>query len=103
MHELLKTDYLLRIIIKSFKECFLPYDHLWSYQDLNKEINLEEQIDLYIETVYQNSTEILNAKVKFVVLLKQRLQDYKISVFVKSFEQTAPTPHPAKEEGIRLV
>lgn len=61
-------------------------------------------IDLYIETELRDIKEMLDAKLKFLVELKQRIGDQRIDVVLDypTQSQSAPIIQNAKQTGIRL-
>lgn len=95
----------LEIIKQSFVKYFLTKDHLWifgSRVDLNKHGG---DIDLYIETSYENIKEAINSEILFYSALQNLLGEQRIDIVVNSLKQNHSLLiyDIAKTEGVKLI
>ncbi len=97
------TDEQVRLIKKCFHECFLKGDHLWLFGSRVSPKSKGGDIDLYVETKYSTAKDVIESKLKFLMLLEKELGERKIDVVIK-FEDYELLIHKiAKEEGVKLV
>jgi len=82
----------------------MEFDHIWIFGSrVNPKVRGGD-IDLYIETNYQDPKKIFEAKLDFVVALKTQLGEQKIDLIIKMDDDfDLPIYHVAKSEGIQLL
>jgi hypothetical protein len=96
-------DFQVNAIRNSFKESFLPEDHLWlfgSRADLTKRGG---DIDLYVESYMKDALLVSKAKLKFLTKMHMAIGEQKIDVVVKFDETDLLIYKIAKEQGVQLV
>ncbi len=103
MQKIRLTDDQLDRIKKCFRLCFLDKDHLWIFGSRVKPEKKGGDIDLYIETTYATAEEVVEARLRFLVMLEKELGEQKIDVVVKFEDYELLIHQIAKEEGIKLV
>ena len=90
-------------IIQSFKEHFLPEDHLWLFGSRVYDDKKGGDIDLYIETHYQ-ANKACQARSDFWCDLQKRLGAQKIDVVLKlNDDHHLAIYDVARKEGIILA
>jgi len=90
-------------IKKSFLAYFLPQDKLWlfgSRADMNKKGG---DIDLYIETDYNDAKQVFDSKIKFICTLENEIGEQKIDVVIKFGDTILPIYEIAKTTGVRII
>lgn len=95
----------INAIKKCFTKCFLENDSIWifgSRADLNKKGG---DIDLYIETNFNESKKVFESKTRFSIELQDLIGEQKIDIVVNMLksEFTLPIYKVAKEEGIKII
>lgn len=98
----LSEDY-IRDIKETFKQYFLPGDHLWLF---GSRVDLEKRggdIDLYIETNYKDIKKVHEAENKFWIDLQDKLGEQKIDIVVKYNDTELLIYEIARKEGVLLV
>lgn len=93
------------IIQTTFKHLFLPNDKLWLFGSRVDNHQKGGDIDLYIETQYDDFMTIAERKIQFIVDLKKEMGDQKIDVIVNpiSLKQTQLIFQEARKNGVLLT
>lgn len=90
-------------IKESFREHFLPEDHLWLFGSRVYDDKKCGDIDLYIETHHVDGTQVWNIRFAFWRDLQRKLGEQKIDIVVKYNDLHLPIHDTAKQEGVVLV
>lgn len=99
------TEFEINAIKETFKEHFAKGDHLWLFGSRTDPLKKGGDIDLYIET---DSTERLVYKekeIKFLVYLKEKIEDQKIDTVINFLPEKKDKLiyQEARRTGIQLV
>lgn len=96
----------LDAIVSAFTKSFLAHDKLWLF---GSRVNLNERggdIDLYIETNYENADKAYQAEKEFLQQVWADIGDQKIDIvmnMLKSEHKSIAIYDTARNEGVRLV
>lgn len=93
----------LAAIREAFKISFLPVDHLWLFGSRVDLTLLGGDIDLYVETCYNNADLVAKARSNFYSALMMKIGDQKVDIVVKFDRTDLLVYRIAHEEGIQLV
>lgn len=97
------SDFDLQAIKELFIKHFCKNDKLWlfgSRVDLTKKGG---DIDLYIETNFQDAVDVTQAELYFRIDLDKKIGEQKIDIVIKFKDFDLPIYQIAKDEGVRLV
>lgn len=87
-----------------FKSLFSSEDHLWVFGSRVNPSARGGDIDLYIEVQDWVASEVVEKKMRFVILLQDRIGDQRIDVVVnKAGQSSLPIHAIAKIQGILLI
>ncbi len=91
-------------IKNTFKKWFLDADQLWLFGSRTDDEKKGGDIDLFVKTQIEDSFEIQNKKISFLVDLKKQIGDQKIDVVIlsQSSKKDLPIYRSAEEQGVRL-
>jgi len=102
MHTIRLTNEEIEHIKNTFLIFFNPSDKLWIFGSRIDPQRKGGDIDLYIETNFTDPDKITDAKLNFLVSLKEKIGDQKIDVVIKFGDYEMPIYDYARKEGIRL-
>lgn len=97
------TDYQIRVICDSFRQCFADKDHLWLFGSRADPSKKGGDIDLYVETTLTDTAHITKAKFNFITKLYIKLGEQKIDVVIKCDDTSLLIYDIARKKGIQLV
>ncbi len=89
-------------IIAIFKEYFAASDHLWIFGSRINSSARGGDIDLYVNSLTNNISDLLNNKIKFLVKLQSIIGEQKIDVILDNGRDQLPIYQIARQ-GIKLV
>lgn len=92
-------------IQNTFKRHFLPADKLWLFGSRVDDHKKGGDIDLYIETQYDNLIIVAEKQIQLIVDLKKEMGDQKIDVIINllPLHQTLPIYQEARKNGVLLT
>lgn len=93
----------VQLLRKLFRESFFPGDHLWLFGSRTDPNAKGGDIDLYVETLCTNPSQIVEAKTKFISQLYLALGEQKIDIVIKFANYDLPIYRVAREQGVLLV
>jgi hypothetical protein len=98
------TPHQLSSIQNVFKTIFLPTDNMWLFGSRVDDNKKGGDIDLYIETQYDNDAIIATKKIQFLVELKKKIGEQKIDVIINPIPLTRMLPiyQEARQHGVLL-
>lgn len=99
------TQTQLRAITHIFSQYFLPQDKIWLFGSRVDNSKKGGDIDLYIETHYDNWSIVAQKQIDFLVALKKEIGDQRIDLVIHplSSQQKRPIYDEAKQTGIQLI
>lgn len=94
----------VNIIIDVFSEYFLSEDQIWLFGSRVDDSKKGGDIDLYVETYYDNWAIAAEKQIHFLVDLKKRIGDQKIDLVLNlvTTKQKRPIYDKAKNTGIQI-
>mgnify|MGYP002788346439 CR=1 FL=1 len=92
-------------MIKFFHQFFLEGDELWLFGSRVDMTKRGGDIDLYIETSFDNYDIAIEKKLAFLYELKKEIGDQKIDLVLKlkSHNYSLPIYQIAKSEGVKII
>lgn len=92
------------VISQSFRLCFGVKDHLWLFGSRVNDQKKGGDIDLYVETHFDND-QAIKRKFYFLRIVKDQIGDQKIDIVLNILTINSPQPifKIARAEGIQLV
>lgn len=95
----------VQTISETFYIYFLKEDKIWLFGSRVDDLKKGGDIDLYIETNYDNLFLIEQKKVQFISKLKKLLGDQKIDIVINVLpqDQKLPIYEEAKNTGVLLI
>lgn len=99
------TDEEVVFIKKAFQDTFLPGDHLWLFGSRVDDTKRGGDIDLYVETMEEDTGRLIDRKSNFIVQLWMTIGEQKIDVVLNQLTKdfTLPIYKLARKNGILLV
>ena len=97
------TPFEINQICLTFRQFFHPEDHIWLFGSRADILKKGGDIDLYIETHYQDADQVIQARLGFLVALKAAIGDQKIDIVIKFKDQESLIHQIAKQEGVQLI
>lgn len=93
----------IQSILETFRAHFLPEDHLWLFGSRANPHKKGGDIDLYIETHYQDINKVSDSHIQFILDLEDKIGEQKIDVVIKFKDYHLPIHDIAKREGVQLI
>lgn len=92
-------------IQNTFRQHFLPSDHLWVFGSRTDLAKKGGDIDLYVETEMLDAGDIVDARIHFLSSLQTIIGEQKIDLVVKQNQSNfcLPVYDVARATGIQLV
>lgn len=99
------TEFQVQAISQVFRRYFLENDHLWLFGSRVDKQSKGGDIDLYIETSYDDFLTIMERKIEFLSTLKQIIGEQKIDVVINAVKRKKELRiyDEAKTTGIKLL
>lgn len=84
---------------------FLPKDHIWLFGSRVDDFKKGGDIDLYIETNYEDPAIVVEKKIGFLSNLKAKIGDQKIDVIINLLKKNKHLRiyDEAKNTGIKIL
>lgn len=89
----------------TFRQHFLPSDHLWVFGSRTDLMKKGGDIDLYVETEMLDASDIIDARIHFLSSLQAIIGEQKIDLVVKQNQSNfcLPIHDVARTTGVQLV
>lgn len=87
-----------------FVDVFHKHDHLWVFGSRADMFAAGGDIDLYVEVRDWEAEALVEKKMKFLLLLKDRIGDQKIDVVINQAGHDTMLIHSiAKQKGVKII
>ncbi len=99
------TESQIKAILQIFTKYFLKEDKIWLFGSRVNDIKKGGDIDLYIETNYDDLLFIAKKELEFLAALKKTIGDQKIDIIINVLQKDKKLPiyNEAKNTGIQLL
>lgn len=99
------TETQVKAILESFSLYFMKGDKIWLFGSRVDDSKKGGDIDLYVETNYDDLFIVTKKEIEFVTNLKKIIGDQKIDIVVNVLSQNQQFSiyHEAKNTGVQLL